>query len=388
MPLPTDPLHPINYNNTANNPLEIFRDMPDPRKSRNQLHKLFDIFSITICAILCGANDWVSIATFARKKEKWLRTFLELPNGVPSHDTFDRVFRLIDPNEFEKRFVKWTELIADLLPGEVIAIDGKTLRGSHNNRDGLAAIHCVSAFAVGNQLVLGQLATDAKSNEITTIPKLLETLAISGCLVTIDAMGCQKTIAAKIIDCNADYLLALKGNQESLADEVDNYFIQALKAEFKEIDHNYFKFEEINRGRKEIREVWITNDITWLPMLHNWKGLRSIMMVKTKRTVKDKIETDLRYYISSLPAESKVLKNAARQHWAIENSCHWVLDVTYQEDRSRVRMGNGAENLSRLKRLTLNILKQDKTNKASIATKRFEAALDDEYRELLIKNAA
>jgi len=388
MPLPLDPLHPINYAKTARNPLEVFRDIPDPRGVRNQRHKLFEIFSISICAILSGANDWVKVATFGRKKEKWLKTFLELPNGVPSHDTFDRVFRLIDPDEFEKRFVQWTNLVAELLPGEVVAIDGKTVRGSHDKANGLAAIHCVSAFAAHNQLILGQLVTDAKSNEITTIPKLLETLSISGCLVTIDAMGCQKAIAAKIVDAHADYLLALKGNQETLADEVDNFFKQSYDVEFEGVDHVYYRFEEKNRGREEIREVWVTNDIEWLPMLEDWKGLRSIMMVKTKRLIKGKLETDTRYYISSLPAEAKILKKAARAHWAIENSCHWVLDVTYQEDHSRVRKGYGAENLSRLRRLTLNMLTQDTTSKSSIATKRYEAALDDEYRESLLRRAA
>jgi predicted transposase YbfD/YdcC len=388
MPLPLDPLHPINYAKTSQNPLEVFRDLPDPREERNQRHKLFDIFVIAICATLCGANDWVHIATFGRKKEQWLRTFLELPNGIPSHDTFDRVFRLIDPHEFEKCFVKWTQLVAQLLPGQVVAIDGKTLRGSHDNTNGIAAIHCVSAFAASNQLILGQLVTDAKSNEITTIPQLIDLLAIAGCLVTIDAMGCQKAIAAKIIDSKADYLLALKGNQETLSDEIDNFFSQAEAADFEGVGHVYYKFEETNRGRGEVREIWVTEDIDWLPMLGDWKGLRSIMMVKTKRLVKGKLETETRYYICSLPAEAPLLKDAARKHWGIENSCHWVLDVTYQEDRSRVRNGHGAENLSRLKRLTLNILRQDRTSKSSITAKRFEAALDDKYRESLLKGAA
>ena len=388
MSLPTDPLHPINRTKTAQNPLEIFKDLPDPRKDRNRQHKLIDIIAIAICAILSGADDWVKVAVFGKRKKQWFEGFLELSNGTPSHDTFDRVFRLLDPNEFEKRFVQWTELVADLLPGEVVAIDGKTLRGSHDRSSNMAAIHCVSAFAATNQLILGQMITDKKSNEITTIPKLLDTLAISGCLVTIDAMGCQKAIAAKIIDMKADYLLALKGNQESLADEVDNFFIQAQAIDFEEIDHVYYKFEEKNRGRQELREVWVIDDIEWLPMQEEWKGLRSIMMVKTERLVRGKLETDIRYYICSLPANAEFLKDAARRHWSIENTCHWVLDVTYQEDKSRVRKGNGAENLSRLRRLTLNLLKRDTTSKASIATKRYEAALDDKYRENLLRNTA
>jgi len=388
MSLPTDPLHPINRTKTAQNPLEIFKDLPDPRKDRNRQHKLIDIIAIAICAILSGADDWVKVAVFGERKKQWFEGFLELPNGTPSHDTFDRVFRLLDPNEFEKRFVQWTELVANLLPGEVIAIDGKTLRGSHDRTSNMAAIHCVSAFAATNQLVLGQMITDKKSNEITTIPKLLDTLAISGCLVTIDAMGCQKAIAAKIIDMKADYLLALKGNQESLADEVDNFFTQAQAIDFEEIDHVYYKFEEKNRGRQELREVWVIDDVEWLPMLEEWKGLCSIMMVKTERLVKGKLETDIRYYICSLPANAELLKDAARRHWNIENTCHWVLDVTYQEDKSRVRKGNGAENLSRLRRLTLNLLKKDTTSKASIATKRYEAALDDKYRENLLRGIA
>ena len=388
MPLPLDPLHPVNYKKTAQNPLEVFRDLPDPRSNRNQRHKLFDIFSIAICAILCGANDWVKVASFAQRKKQWLETFLELPNGVPSHDTFDRVFRLVDPNEFEKRFLAWTRLVADLLPGEVVAIDGKTLRGSHDKKNGKTAIHCVSAFASGNQLVLGQLVTEEKSNEITAIPKLLETLAISGCLVTIDAMGCQKAIAEKIIDGGADYLLALKGNQSSLADEVENFFTQATAADFDGVEHVHYLFQEKNRGRQEQREVWVSSDIDWLPMLKDWKSLRSIMMIKTERIVDGKAQQESRLYICSLHYDAPELEKAAREHWAIENTCHWVLDVTYQEDKSRVRKGYGAENLSRLKRLTLNLLMQDKTSKASIATKRFEAALDDQYREQLLRNVA
>lgn len=387
MPYSLDPLHPSNYEETIQNPLDVFRDIPDPRSHRNQRHKLFDIFAIAICAILSGANDWVKVASFASKKKKWLKTFLELPNGVPSHDTFDRVFRLVEPDEFEKRFIIWTKLVANLLPGEVIAIDGKTLRGSHDRKNSKSAIHCVSAFASTNQLVLGQIVTEEKSNEITTIPKLLETLAISGCLVTIDAMGCQKAIAKNILDAGADYLLALKGNQSSLADEVENFFIQATAMGFEGVEKTHYLFQEMNRGRREKREVWVSSSIEWLPMLKDWKGLRSIMMIKTERLINGKTQQETRLYICSLAYDAPELRQAARKHWAIENTCHWVLDVTYQEDKSRVRKGYGAENLSRLKRLTLNLLMQDKVSKKSIATKRFEAALDDQYREMLMKNA-
>lgn len=387
MPQSIDPLHPSNQENTTQRPLEVFRDLPDPRSKRNQRHKLFDIIAIAICAVLSGANDWVKVASFARTKKQWLDTFLELPNGVPSHDTFDRVFRLVDPNEFEQRFVAWARLVANLLPGEVVAIDGKTIRGSHDQKNGKSAIHCVSAFASGNQLVLGQMVTEEKSNEITAIPKLLETLAISGCLVTIDAMGCQKAIAEKVVDSGADYLLALKGNQSSLADEVENFFIQAAAIDFDGVEHVHYLFEETNRGRQEKREIWVSGDIGWLPMLKEWKGLRSILMIKTDRIANGRLEQETRFYISSLVYDVPNLGQAAREHWSIENTCHWVLDVTYQEDASRVRKGYGAENLSRLKRLTLNFLMQDKVSKKSIATKRFEAALDDQYRERLMRNA-
>lgn len=382
-----DLLDPNNYEITAQNPLEVFRDLPDPRSNRNQRYKLFDILAISICAVLSGANDWVNIASFARKKERWLHTFLELPNGLPSHDTFDRVFRLIDPDEFERRFIEWTRLVANLLPREVVAIDGKTLRGSRDEKNGKSAIHCVSAFASGNQLVLGQLVTEEKSNEITAIPNLLDTLAISGCLVTIDAMGCQKTIAEKIVDSGADYLLALKGNQSSLADEVENFFTQATSVSFEEVEHVHYLFQETNRGRQEKRDVWVSSNVSWLPMLKDWKGLHSIMMIKTERVVLGKNQQETRLYICSLAYDKPELREAARAHWSIENTCHWVLDVIYQEDRSRVRKGYGAENLSRLKRLTLNLLMQDNASKKSIATKRFEAALDDQYREMLMKSA-
>jgi predicted transposase YbfD/YdcC len=386
MSQPSDPLHSANNENTAQNFLEVFKDLPDPRSHRNQRHILFDILAIAICAILSGANDWVSVGSFARKKKQWLESFLELPNGVPSHDTFDRVFRLIDPDEFEKRFITWARLIANLLPGEIVAIDGKTMRGSHDQKNAKSAIHCVSAFASSNQLVLGQLITEEKSNEITAIPKLLETLALSGCLVTIDAMGCQKGIAEKIIDADADYLLALKGNQFLLADEVENFFTQAEVADFEGVDHIHYLFKEINRGRQEKREVWVSSYVDWLPMLKDWKDLRSIMMLKTERVANGQTQKETRLFICSLAYDAPELQKAAREHWSIENTCHWVLDVTYQEDKSRVRKGYGAENLSRLKRLTLNLLRQDKSNK-SIATKRFEAALDDEYREKLMRSA-
>ncbi len=390
MPQPLDPLHPINRKASAQNPMKLFEDLPDPRGERNQRHKLIDIFAISISAMLSGADNWVQIAAFGRKKESWLKSFLELPNGIPSHDAFDRVFQLLDPSELENRFIKWTQLVADLLPGEVVAIDGKTLRRSHDKAGGTAAIHCVSAFAAENQLVLGQLTTDAKSNEITTIPRLLDTLAIAGCLVTIDAMGCQREIAAKIIDSKADYLLALKANQESLLGEVENYFSQAEAIDFEDVQHVYHRLEEKNRGRQELREIWIVDDISWMPksMRDKWKGLQSIMCIKTRRIIKGKEEIGIRLYISSLPADSKLLKDAVRKHWGIENSCHWILDVTYQEDQSRVRKGYGAENLTRLRRLSLNLLQQDKTSKSSIATKRLEAALDDTYRERFLRMAA
>ena len=363
----------------------IFEELPDPRKLRNQRHKLIDIATVAICAILCGSNNWEQVAQFGRDKIEWFSNFLELPNGIPSHDAFNEFFRFLDPEAFQKKFIEWTTAIADLFPGEVIAIDGKTARCSHDNTTEKKAIHCVNAYASSNRITLGHVKTEEKSNEITAIPKLLDMLAVKGCIVTIDAMGCQRDIAEKIIDKGADYILAVKGNHTKLHDEVKNYFEQAQAVNFEEVPGVGDIVEENNRDRIEKRSIWITEDVDWLPQKNDWEGLKSLIMIKSERCTKGIVQSEIRYFITSLSVTTPKILEKIRAHWMVENGLHWVLDVVYDEDRSRLRKDFGAENFSLLRKLTLNVLKQDTSKKGGIETKRLSAGWDDKYRERLLK---
>lgn len=365
--------------------LEIFEELKDPRKPRNQLHSLIDIVAIAICSILCGANNWEQVERFGNDKVAWFKTFLELQNGIPSHDTFNDFFRFLDPEDFQEKFIEWTKWIADILPGEVIAIDGKTARRSHDIKGNTKAIHCVSAFAATNRITLGQVKTEEKSNEITAIPLLLKTLQISGCIVTIDAMGCQKDIAKQIVSQGADYILALKGNHEVLHDEMENFFQQAEAVNFKGVPGVKQESEEKNRGRTERRFLWVTSGLEWLDQRGEWANLKSLIMVKSERTSKGVTSVERRYYLSSLAEDTPQLLSKVRDHWSIENSLHWILDVVYEEDRCRLRKDYGAQNFSLLRKLTLNLLKQDKKRKGGIETKRLSAGWDDGYREQILK---
>jgi predicted transposase YbfD/YdcC len=360
--------------------ISFFENLEDPRVERTKQHKLIDIIGLTLCAVLCGCEDWEEIELFGQKKRSWLSSFLELPNGIPSHDTINRLFAALNPSSLQEAFLEWIQHVATLNEGRIINIDGKRL--CHSGVNGKKAIvHMVSAWCNANNMVLGQLKTDEKSNEITAIPQLLEVLFVQGCTVTIDAMGCQKNIAAKIIEKGGDYLLALKGNQGHLLDDVKEAFEQSSS---KEIEQET-KLEK-GHGRIEKRECRVIRNIEWVCEREEWIKLRSLIELNTERTILSTGEhqTETRYYISSRNGTAKEILEIIRSHWGIENKLHWSLDVQFGEDASRKRAGNAAENFSTINRLILNILKNEKSTKLSIKKKRLNAGWDESYLEKLI----
>jgi predicted transposase YbfD/YdcC len=367
--------------------LAHFKTLPDPRVRRTRRHALDDILVITLCAVICGADDWVTIARFGHAKRKWFRTFLTLRHGIPSHDTFGRVFAALDPEAFKAAFLAWVQTVADHLPGEVIAVDGKTLRRTFDTAADKAAIHMVSAWATTQSLCLGQVKTDAKSNEITAIPKLLEVLALGGRIVTIDAMGCQRDIARTIQAKGGDYVLSLKGNQTRLHDDIRTFFADAETRAFRDLPHTTAETTDGDHGRIEIRRAWATDDLAWLPDRDRWPGLRSVLRLDSARTVGDRTSHETRFFLSSLPPDAAHLARVVRSHWAIENSLHWVLDVAMRQDQTRIRTGHAPENLAILHHLALNLLKQDRTEKLGIKNKRLAAGWDHDYLLRLILGA-
>ena len=360
--------------------MQHFSKLADPRIERTKKHQLFDIVVITICAVIGGADTWVEVADFGRDQAQWFKTFLCLPHGLPSHDTFGRVFRDLDPQQWQAGFLSWIQAVNQMTQGQIVPIDGKMLRRSHDKTLGKKAIHMVSAWAAENRVVLGQVKVDEKSNEITAIPVLLDMLAISGCIVTIDAMGCQKEIARKIIAKGAQYVLALKGNQSGLHEEV-----KALFAKFQLTDFapgHYHHTEENGHGRYESRQCWTISDPKSLADLQNlaaWKGLQSVVRVRAERHSNTKVSVEDRYFISSLPGEAQPLLQAVRGHWSIENSLHWVLDIAFAEDECRIRKGHGAQNFAVLRHIALNLLKQETTVKSGIKAKRKMAGRNEDY---------
>jgi predicted transposase YbfD/YdcC len=323
----------------------------------------------------------VAVAEFARAKRKWLRTFLELPHGIPSHDAFNRVFAAIRPEAFERCFLAWMEALATVAGKGLIAIDGKTLRHSFDTASSQAAIHMVSAWSMANGLVFGQIATEAKSNEITAIPKLLELLDLDGAVVSIDAMGCQKEIAAKIVENKADYVLSLKGNQGTLHNEVSWWLDQAIAGKMRDAKLDHYRQVSKNHGRVETREVWSTQQVDWFADRGHWAGLASLIAVDSERRLADgTVQKERRYFISSLlAAEAKTFAKLIRGHWQIENNLHWSLDLSFNEDACRIRKGYGAENFSRLRRIALNLLRAEHSHKVGIKTKRLRAGWDEDY---------
>lgn len=360
-----------------------FAALDDPRSPTQSRHNLIEMIIIAIAATLGGADGWVGVETFAKGKEAWLRTFLELPHGIPSHDCFGRVFGLIHPERFAACFRQWSASVAKLIPDEIIAVDGKTLRRSHNRRQGLAALHLVSAWAAANRVVLGQVATQAKSNEITAIPRLLEWLKLEGCIVTIDAMGCQTQIAEQIIEQGGDYVLALKGNQETLAAEVEEAFIDADAKDYVGIDSEYLETVERGHGRLETRRYRTLGDLSGVPRCALWEAMNMIGLVESRREVADKVSVETRYYIGSIGTNAARFAHAVRGHWGIENGLHWNLDISFREDECRVRDPVARENLAVLRHIALSRLKNDDT-KLGLQNKRLKAACDERYLTKLI----
>jgi predicted transposase YbfD/YdcC len=366
-----------------------FEELPDPRTGNAKQHIFLEIVIMAICAVICGADGWSDVELFGRNKKEWLKTFLALPKGIPSHDTFGRVFAKIKPDEFQKRFIEWVQAVEKLTAGQVIAVDGKQLRGSHDQETGKEAIYMVSAWATQNQLVLGQAKVAEKSNEIKAIPELLRLLEITGCIVTIDALGTQTEIAETIIAGGGDYLLAVKENQGHLFEDIQYLFAVDVAQGFESTQHSYAKTVNKGHGRMETRECWAIENKEYLTLIRNyqqWKGLKSIVRIVSQRQIGENLEVKTRYFISSLPANAKVILKSKRSHWKIENQLHWVLDIAFREDHSRVRKDHAAENLAVLRHMALNLLKNEKTAKGGIHAKRLQAGWNHDYLLTLLQS--
>jgi predicted transposase YbfD/YdcC len=356
----------------------FFADLPDPRLDRTKRHPLLSIVILAVCATLGGANGWVDIERFAKAKFAFFRQFLDLPHGIPSHDTFGRVFALLDPAALLTCIQRWLAALGAAVAGEVVAIDGKTLRGSFDTAAAQSPLHLVSAWATTARLVLGQVAVDAKSNEITAIPLLLELLDLRGCIVTIDAMGCQKEIAATIRAQEADYVLAVKDNQPTLHQTIAEAFIAQAEADFRDVTLRRSKTVERGHGREETREYFVAAAPAALRDSADWKDVRSIDMVVRTRVQDGEESDEIVYYLSSLPPKVKAFARAVRGHWGVENRLHWSLDVVFAEDQSRVRKDHGPANLGMLRRLALSILQRDTSSKDSVRGKRLSAGWNED----------
>ena len=359
---------------------DYFMGVEDPRIERTKRHQLIDVITIAICAVICGAESWVAIETYGQAKKEWLKRFLDLPNGIPSHDTFARIFSLIDPQNFQECFVSWMKSVANLTDGEVIAIDGKSLKHSYDKKFGNRAINMVSAWATSNKLVLGQIKVDKKSNEITAIPKLIKVLDVAGCIVTIDAIGCQKEIVNLISQKDGDYIIALKKNQKSLYESTEILFKEAISKRNEGFKASHYSTREMGHGREEIRNYLMLTDISSrIDPENKWQKLNSIGMVESVRTENGKTTVETRYYISSLKLDARKFGDSVRSHWGIENSLHWILDVALNEDDCRIRKDNSPQNFAVLRHIAVNLLGKEKTKKLGIKNKQFLAAMDDNY---------
>ena len=360
-------------------PLSYFSALPAPRIDRCKEHLMEDIIFITIASVICGAETWNEIESYGESKEDWLRSYLYLPNGIPSHDTFNRFFSALDPLAFEECFLSWIRAVCCLTEGEVVSIDGKSLCGSRDS-NGKRAIHLVSAWASVNQLSLGQVKVDEKSNEITAIPKLLEVLALKGCIVTIDAMGCQRDIAENIISKEADYILAVKGNQGNFEENINDTVRFTQPAQD-------WKEDDFGHGRIETRQCFLYKDLSFIEHIQDWKHLSAVVKIESTRYIKScaKEEKQTRFYITSSNSSAEVIGKAIRSHWGIENKLHWQLDVSFSEDQSRKREGYAAQNFSLINRIALNLTKHEQSKKRSIKGKRLTAGWDNEYLLKILK---
>lgn len=360
-----------------------FAGLTDPRVERTKLHPLESILTIAICAVICGAESWHEIEAFGEAKAAWLGSVLDLPHGIPSHDTFNRVFAALDPEQFRAGFLSWMRAVAAVLPAQVVALDGKTVRGSHDRTRGKAAVHMVSAWASANRLVLAQVKVNEKSNEITALPVVLRQLALTGCIVTIDAMGCQRAIAQQILDQQADYVLALKENQGTLWEDVGESFAQAQATAFADVTHSIATTTDKGHGRLEIRRHAVITDpdvLAWLQAVHHWPGLAAIGRVEAERRLRTEHSRETRYYLLSQPLSAQAFGAAVRTHWGIENQVHWVLDMAFHEDQSRIRQGAAAENFAVLRHLALNLLRHAPTDRwSSMKGRRLRAGWDHDY---------
>ena len=355
-----------------------FSELTDPRR-RKVLYPLINVVTIALCAVVCGADDFVAIAKWGRTKREWLAKFLDLSTGIPSHDRFNAIFAAIKPAEFEKCLLSWITALHELSDGQIVAIDGKTLRRSFDAASSQAAIHMVSAWATTSLISLGQVVVDDKSNEITAIPKLLQMLELSGCLVTIDAMGCQTEIAREIVAAKADYVLAVKGNQPTLHEGIKAFFVRAIANGFGGIKVSRHETHERGHGRDETRMYCVCKAPADLPDRARWAKLKAIGITFNQTTRNGKQTVEVRYYILSKKLSARRFAVAVRDHWSIENKLHWQLDVTFQEDQSRLREGYVATTFSLLRRAALSLLKNDRSQKLGVKNKRLNAAWDDDY---------
>jgi predicted transposase YbfD/YdcC len=361
-----------------------FADLPDPRIERTKRHQLLDIITIAVCAVVCGADSWTDVEAWGNAKLTWLRQYLALPNGIPSHDTFGRVFAVLDHDAFERCFLGWVQelLSSGSGSGSQVAIDGKVLRGSHDHAGSKAALNLVSAWATDQRVGLGQVAVAEATNEIPTIPILLDALALRGCIVTIDSIGTQRVIAQQLAAQGADYVLALKANQPQLYGAVETFFNEAEREAWRGSPHGYLETREQGHGRVEVRQHWTVTDpelVAYLNPRHAWPGLASVGKVIRERRLPEKTQREVTYYLSTLDGDVATFARVIRAHWGIENGQHWVLDIAFREDESRVRTGHAAENFGILRRIALNLLGQERTTKGSIKTKRLRAGWDDAY---------
>lgn len=365
----------------------FFETVPEPRVERTRRHPLMSILVIALLTMICVGEGWDDMEAFGLAKEAWLRTFLDLPFGIPSEDTFRRVLSALNPKAFNACFIAWVQALSQGTAGKLIPIDGKTVRHSFDRATGKKALHVVSAWIADNRLTLGQIATEEKSNEITAIPKLLELLDIRGATITVDAMGCQKEIAAKIVDQGGDYIMGLKGNQGTAHKEVEAFFTDANAKGFQDVQHTFHQtVDGSEHGRLEVRRVWASQDLGWFADLAKWKGLRSIIMIESERTVgAAATSTERRYYWSSHGVDAEIFAAMIRGHWGIENQLHWCLDVGFREDESRIRTDHGPENISLLRKIAMNLAKAERSHKRGIQAKRKLAAWDDTYLLKLLR---